>query len=255
MTCVIWRGRWWAPAGSVIIPAMADERAAGIEAALSRSHPFSALPPEERRRLLPYARLRRYEKGEAVFREGDPSERFHTIVAGRVKIVKFAPHGKELILEIFGPGDPFGAVAAYEGRPFPASAVALENTDVLSIQRADFFALIARHPEIARGLLLGLTRRLIELTQKLAQLSSGGVEYRIASLFLKMADKLGQRSGDRIVIPLALSRQDIADMVGTTIETAIRIMSRWNRDGLVTTERASFVIEDRESLERIASDG
>ena len=234
---------------------MADERAAGIEAALSRSHPFSALPPEERRRLLPYARLRRYEKGEAVFREGDPSERFHTIVAGRVKIVKFAPHGKELILEIFGPGDPFGAVAAYEGRPFPASAMALETTDVLSIVRTDFFALIARHPEIARGLLLGLTRRLIELTQKLAQLSSGGVEYRVAALFLRLAEKLGEKKGSQVVIPLALSRQDIADMVGTTIETAIRIMSRWSRDGLVRTERASFVIESMAALEKIVSEG
>src|SRR5262245_13716838 len=140
---------------------MADEKPAGVEEALGRSHPFSALPPEERRRLLPFTRLKRYQKGDTIFREGDPSERFHTIVAGRVKIVKFAPFGKELILEIFGPGDPFGAVAAYEGRPFPASAVAIEPTEVLSILRTDFFSLIARHPEIARGLLLGLTRRLI----------------------------------------------------------------------------------------------
>src|SRR5262249_56786951 len=106
---------------------MAEERLPGVEEALGRVQPFSALPPEERRRLLPYSRVTRFSKGHTIFREGDPSERFHTIVAGRVKIVKFAPHGKELILEIFGPGDPFGAVAAYEGRPFPASAVAIET--------------------------------------------------------------------------------------------------------------------------------
>jgi CRP/FNR family transcriptional regulator len=234
---------------------MAGEKPTGAMEAMGRTQPFSALPPEERRRLLPYTRLRRYEKGETVFREGDPSERFHTIVSGRVKIVKFAPFGKELILEIFGPGDPFGAVAAYEGRPFPASALAIETAEVLSILRTDFFSLIARHPEIARGLLLGLTRRLIELTQKLAQLSSGGVEYRIAALFLKMAEKMGQEKAGRVVIPLALSRQDVADLVGTTIETAIRIMSRWNRDGLVRTERACFVIEDLPALEKIVSEG
>lgn len=225
------------------------------EQALGITFPFNGLPPEERRRIAPFARMKRHEKGETIFREGDPSERFFTIVAGRVKIVKFAPFGKELILEIFSAGDPFGAVAAYEGRPFPASAVALEATDVLSITRADFFSLLSRHPEIARGLLLGLTRRLIELTQKLAQLSSAGVEYRVAALFLRMAEKMGRREGDRIVIELALSRQDIADMVGTTIETAIRIMSRWSRDGLVTTERASFVIKDLASLERIVGEG
>ncbi len=234
---------------------MPEGKIPGAEEALARSQPFSALPPEERRRLLPYSRLTRYEKGDMIFREGDPSERFHTIVSGRVKISKYAPFGKELILEIFGPGDPFGAVAAYEGRPFPASAMALETTDVLSILRTDFFALIARHPEIARGLLLGLTRRLIELTQKLAQLSSGGVEYRVAALFLRLAEKLGEKKGSQVVIPLALSRQDIADMVGTTIETAIRIMSRWSRDGLVRTERASFVIENMAALEKIVSEG
>jgi CRP/FNR family transcriptional regulator len=234
---------------------MSDDRPRNEIDAMASTPPFGALPPEERKKLAPYVRVRRYEKGDVIFRENDPSERFHTVVSGRVKIVKFAPHGKELILEIFGPGDPFGAVAAYEGRPFPASAVAIEGTDVLSIQRRDFFSLIARHPEIARGLLLGLTRRLVELTQKLAQMTSGGVEYRIASFFLKLADRMGETSPSGTVIPLALSRQDIADMVGTTIETAIRIMSRWGKEGIVRTERTSFVIENRAALEKIASEG
>ncbi len=238
-----------------MICVMPEEKPRSEEEAMRTTPPFNALPPEERRRLAPYVRVRRYQKGDAVFREGDPSERFHTVVAGRVKIVKFAPHGKELILEIFGPGDPFGAVAAYEGRPFPASALALERTEILSIARRDFFSLIAKHPEIARGLLLGLTRRLVELTQKLAQMTSGGVEYRIASLFLKLADRMGVQNGSRTVIPLALSRQDIADMVGTTIETAIRVMSRWGKEGLILTERTSFVIADRAALEKIASEG
>jgi CRP/FNR family transcriptional regulator len=237
-----------------MICVMPSEKTSAVENALGRTPPFNALPPEERARLLPYARLRRYENGEPIFREGDPSERFHSVVEGRVKILKYAPRGKELILEIFGPGDPFGAIAAYEGRPFPASAVALQPTEVLSISRADFFRLMER-PEFSRGLMLGLTRRLIELTQKLAQLSSGGVEYRLAALFLKLADRMGQKSGEAIVIPLALSRRDLADMVGTTIETAIRIMSRWNRDGVVRTERTSFLIPSRAPLESIVAEG
>lgn len=231
------------------------EKGADAEHALGITPPFSALPPEERRRMAPFVRVRKYDRGQTIFREGDPPERFFTVVAGRVKIVKLAPFGKELILEIFGSGDPFGAVAVYEGRAFPASAVAMDTTDVLSITRADFFSLLSRHPEITRGLLLGLTRRLTELTQKLAQLSSAGVEYRIAALFLRMGGKIGRKDGDRIVIPFALSRQDIADLVGTTIETSIRIMSRWNRDRLVVTERASFVIEDPAALERIIGEG
>ena len=234
---------------------MGEDRALSAAEALRRTPPFSALPPEEVRKLAPFTRARLFDRDETIFRENDPSERFYSVVSGRVKIVKFAPHGKELILEIFGTGDPFGAVAAFEGRPFPASAVALEPSEILSIQRRDFYALLARHPEIVRGLLLGLTRRLIELTQKLAQMTSGGVEYRIASMFLKLADRMGETKGGGVVIPLALSRQDIADMVGTTIETAIRVMSRWGREGIVRTERASFVIENRAALERLVSEG
>jgi len=224
------------------------------EEALRATPPFSALAPEDRRRLASFVRIRRYEKGDAVFREGDPSERFHTIVDGRVKIVKFAPQGKELILEIFGAGDPFGAVAVYEGRAFPASAVAIEPTRVLSIARRDFYSLLTNHPEITRGLFLGLTRRLVELTQKLAQLSSGGVEYRIASLFLKLADRMGVEVPTGVSIPLPLSRQDIADLVGTTIETAIRVMSRWNKNGIVRTEPSGFILENRGALEGIVAE-
>lgn len=223
--------------------------------ALARTPPFDSLPPAERDRLEPYVHVRRYERGETIFHEGSPSERFYSVVSGRVKIVKVAPHGKELILEIFGQGDPFGAVAAFEGRPFPAGAVALAPTEVLSISRRDLFNLIERRPEFVRGILLGLTRRLIQLTQQLAQLSSGGVEYRIAALFLRMAEKMGVPSEAGTVIPMALSRQDIADMVGTTIETAIRVMSRWGKEGIVRTERSSFLIEDHAALERLVAEG
>jgi CRP/FNR family transcriptional regulator, nitrogen oxide reductase regulator len=228
-------------------------RAAGPEEqALSKVPPFRALSPEDRRRLAPYVRVKQHAPGEIVFREGAPSDRFYTVVEGRVKVVKFAPHGKELILEIFGAGDPFGAVAAYEGVPFPASAVTLTSCCVLSIARREFFMLLEKHPEIARGLLLGLTHRLLELTHKLAQLSSGGVEERIASFFLKTAERIGEPRGGHLVIPMALSRQDIADMVGTTIETAIRVMSRWNRDGIVTTGKGSFTVRDMAALRRLA---
>jgi len=243
------------PGASCMLRGMQTTGPRSAQEALKSTPPFEALPGDEIQRLAPYARVRVHEKGDTIFMEGDDADRFYTVVSGRVKVVKFAPHGKELILEIIGPGDPFGAVAVYEGRPFPASAVALQTSEVLGISRRDFFTLLERHPEITRGLMLGLTRRLMDLTHKLAQLSSGGVEYRIASLFLTMADRMGDPSEGGTLIPMALSRQDIADMVGTTIESAIRVMSRWGRDGIVRTERSSFVIEDRDALERIVSEG
>lgn len=103
-----------------------------------------------------------------------------------------------------------------------------------------------------RGLLVGLTRRLIDLTNRLTELSGGHIEPRLARLFLKLADDVGQRRGEGVLIPMALSRQELADMIGTTIETTIRIMSRWGKEDIVRTEKDGFLVLDRKSLEALA---
>ena len=211
---------------------------------------FQSLRPAERESLRPLVRLKAYEEGTAIFREGEPAAWFHFILGGRVKIVKSTPDGRDVILEIFGPGDPLGALAAYEEREFPAAAVTLEATTLLSLPRQEFFATLAVNPMLARGLLMGLTRRMIELTRKLAERSSR-VEYRIARLFLALADRVGKPEGRGYVVPVPLSRQEIADLVGTTQETAIRIMSRWNKEGILLTEEDAFRIPSRARLEEI----
>ena len=211
---------------------------------------FQSLKPAERESLRPLVRLKSYEEGETIFREGDPAATFHFVLGGKVKIVKAAPDGRDVILEIFGSGDPVGVLATYEERNFPAAAVALEASTLLAIPRQEFFALLAANPMLARGLLMGLTRRMMELTRKLSERSSR-VEYRIARLFLTLADRVGRAEGKGTFLPVSLHRQEIADLVGTTQETAIRIMSRWNKEGLVVTEEAGFRIPDRSRLEAI----
>jgi CRP/FNR family transcriptional regulator len=194
--------------------------------------------------------MRSYVAGETIFREGEPATSFHFVLGGRVKIVKSGPGGRDVILEIFGPGDPVGALAVYDERDFPAAAVALEPASLLSIPRQEFFAVLASNPMLARGLLMGLTRRMFELTRKLAERSSR-VEFRIARLFLTLADRLGREEKGGLSIPMSLSRQEIADLVGTTQETAIRIMSRWGKDGVLVTSDSGFLVADRTVLERI----
>ncbi len=223
-----------------------------LDGALRRTTIFRRLSADDRARLSAVARVEHYEKGATLFHEGDPSDELYTVVAGRVKIVKATPRGADVILEIFGPGDPVGAVALYESRPYPATAVALEPTTCLLIPRQSFFVLLETHPTFVRGLLLGLTHRLVELTNRLAELSGGRVEARLARFFLKLASDMGQARPEGLFIPLALSRQELADMIGTTIETSIRIMSRWGKDDLVRTEKDGFIVVDRPALEAIA---
>jgi CRP/FNR family transcriptional regulator, dissimilatory nitrate respiration regulator len=223
-----------------------------IDHALVRAPMFSKLGSEDRRRLAAVAHLRLYRRGETVFGEGDPAESFCTVVSGRVKVFKMTPAGKDVILEIFGPGDPLGAVAAYDGHPFPASAAAIEDSQVLFVPRIAFFTLLEQHPTLVRGLLSGLTHRLAELAFRLAELTGGRVEPRFARLFLKLAQEQGRSDRGGIFIPVALSRQDLADMTGTTIETSIRIMSRWGKRRVVITEKEGFLVVDKDELETLA---
>jgi CRP/FNR family transcriptional regulator len=216
---------------------------------------YRRLPAEDRERLAAVTVVRRFEKGGMVFAEGDGAESFITIAAGRVKVFKMTPAGKDVILEIFGAGDPLGALAVYEDRPFPASAMALEETVCLAIHKRDFFALLENHPTLVRGLLHALTRRLVELTNRMAELTGGRVEPRFARLFLKLAEQMGTPGdgGDGgTFIPMVLSRQELADLTGTTIETAIRIMSRWGKEGVVRTEKSGFTVMDRAALAETA---
>lgn len=215
---------------------------------------FSRLALRDRRTIAEAATLKRYHKGQTIFVESAAADAFYTIASGRVKIFKTLPSGKDVILEVFGQGDPLGAIAAYDGRPFPASAVALEDTTCVVIARDVFFRLLEQHPSLVRGLMLGLTIRLTELTNRLATLSGARVEPRLARVFLKMADEMGRPDGGGTSIPLALSRQELADLSGTTIETAIRIMSRWGKQGIVRTDKDGFVILDRLALESAAAE-
>jgi CRP/FNR family transcriptional regulator, nitrogen oxide reductase regulator len=213
---------------------------------------FRALSADDRSRLAEVSVVRSYNKGEALFAEGDASDFLYTILSGRAKVIKSIPSGKEVILEIFGPGDPIGAVVAYEGRPYPATAIALEATSCLLVRRAPFFGLLERHPTLVKGFILGLTHRIVELTKRIPEVAGGRVETRFAHLFLKLADKMGRPGQEGIFIPIVLSRQDLADLTGTTIETGIRIMSRWGKEGTVRTEKEGFVLLDRQALEKLA---
>jgi CRP-like cAMP-binding protein len=213
---------------------------------------FRRLSPSDFQRVAATVCLREFDKGEFLFREGDASEHLYTVLAGRVKVFKTTPRGADVILEFFGAGDPVGAAAVYESRPYPANACALEPCTCALIPRPAFFALLEEHPTLVRGMLVGLAHRLVELTSRLAELSGGRIEARFARFFLKLANDVGRPRPEGIFVPLALSRQELADMTGTTIETAIRIMSRWGKQEIVLTEKDGFVVANRAELETLA---
>lgn len=223
-----------------------------IDQAISQLPLYRRLQAEDRAKLAAVSTLESFPRASLIFREGDLARSVHVVVEGRIKVAKLTPAGREVILDMPGPGDPIGAVAAFEGFAYPASATATVDSVCLVTRRDAFFALLEAHPSLVRGLLSGLTLRLVELTKRMAELSGGRVEARMARLLCKLADEKGERRGNGIFVPVKLTRQELADLCATTIETAIRVMSRWGKEGLVATEREGFLILDPAALEVVA---
>ena len=224
-----------------------SHKAERIQTALRTLPMFRGLTPEVPAKLAAIATVRDYHRGDFLWHEGDESDSLTLIVKGRVKIVREAAQG-DVILEIFGEGEPVGSIAVYNYMPYPASAIALEDVSVLALPRRDYFELLDRQPEFARGIIRELTRLTVALTRKVAEARGQRVEVRVAQLFLALGDRMGKPIEGGIEVPLQLSRQEIADLVGTTVESAIRVMSRWGRENLIVTREKSFLVPSRERL-------
>ena len=215
---------------------------------------FSEVPDSRLAQMARQTSVLTLERQDTVWNEGDTCHNLFFVVSGRVKIIKHSETGKDVIIEIYGPRDAIGATSLLVGWTYTTTAVCLAHTTLLSVPKAQILDLLATVPGMALRSLKGLARRQRTLMQKIKELAAGGVEYRIAHLLLKLADRIGEEGqNDEITIPILLSRQDIADLVGTTVETAIRVMSRWRKMGIVTNDKRGILIRDRDTLEDLAA--
>jgi CRP/FNR family transcriptional regulator len=175
--------------------------------------------------------------------EGDPSEWFYLVAKGRVKIVKHTVMGKDIILEIMSPGDVFGGVAVLDRKPFPASAQAMEAVTVIRINRRNLFDVMDEHPALKLAIVKYFSDRLRSAHETLKNIATERVERRIASLLLKLSEKVGVEERGYKKIDFPLTRQEIAEMVGTTVETCIRTISKFQKQGMVKSSGGRILIK------------
>lgn len=221
--------------------------------ALFRAHPvFRGVPPKEMEALIPVTQSERFRPREFIFMEGDLSLWLYIVNSGRVKILKHSRAGKDVVLELLGPGEIFGGVAVLEKRPYPATAQAMETTDVLKIPRDPLLTLSERHPSIVKEMALMIGRRLRTAHESVKSLAVEPVEARLAATLVRLADREGKPARSGIELPYHLTRQSLADMAGTTVETAIRVVSRWLKDGLVIDDSGRLVLKKPEALRAMA---
>jgi CRP/FNR family transcriptional regulator len=209
---------------------------------------FAGLPASELEALAAEAREQACRAREFVFHEGDPALWLCLVRTGRVRIVRHSRAGKDVVLELLGPGEVFGGVAVIERRPYPASAQATEPSEVVKIPADVAVGLAARYPQVVREMALLLGRRLRAAHDSVKSLSVEPVEARLAATLLRLADREGVRTPGGIELPFHLTRQSLADMSGTTVETAIRVVSRWLRDELVEDRGGRLVLRDPQAL-------
>jgi CRP-like cAMP-binding protein len=212
------------------------------------------LSAAECERIAPLFELTTLARGECFWTEGQPSERFAFVVRGQVKSNKMTRAGRDAITGVAGPGELLCASTVCAYAPHCCATTSLEDgTEILSVPRRALLELFERSPGVARALLAEVTLRGMRACERVEELSSGQVEQRICTVLAKLADRIGiQRPGEGTWIPVPLSRQDLADMCGTTIETAIRTMSRLRKNAIVRTTARGFVVVDRARLDELS---
>ena len=201
------------------------------------------------------ARLVRATAGRSFFREGEPARFFYVVHRGRVKFTQISAEGHEVILRVIGPGEPFGGVAALsEKTTYPVTARALDPAEAHAWDGPKVTALMHRFPAIAINAARMVADRLHELQRQHHQLMTERVERRIARALLRLAEHAGRKVVGGVEIDFPLSRQDLAQMTGTTLFTVSRTLSGWEDDGLISTGRRRVVIRQPHRLVRIAED-
>jgi len=212
---------------------------------------FEGLPPEQIEDLAMIVTDQTFGKGEAIFSEGEDADGFYVVITGRVKIFKLSADGKEQILHFFGPGEPFGEVPVFTGQHFPASAEVMEESRVFFFPRKSFVDLIKRNPSLALNMLAILSKRLRRFAALIDDLSLKEVPGRLAAYLLYLSD---QNKGAK-VLELAVTKAQLASLLGTIPETLSRILGKLSSQGLIESDGRRIRIMDREGLRDLAESG
>lgn len=209
---------------------------------------FAGLPAGDLAAIAPAFQPCLFARGARLFAEGEPPASLFLIESGHLKLVKHSEDGRDIILRIAMPGDLLGGVSAFGRRPHPFTAQAMVPVAALRVAGADFAAIMAAQPIVARWTVDVLTEQLVEAHDAMKSLATERAERRIARQLVKLADVAGRPVAEGVAITVPLSRQDLADLAGTTVETAIRVLSRWRRAGLVAGGGRALVLVDPERL-------
>ena len=221
---------------------------------LQKARLFRDLPPAELREIARMGRRRYVATDAFLFHQGQPAAVLYVLLAGQVKMTQITPEGQQIILRVVSPGEMFGAVAALGEAVYPASAQAADACVALGWDSATITDLMERFPHLTLNALGIVVARVHEFQDRYRELATERVERRVARALLRLVPQVGRRVEGGLLLDLTLSRQDLAEMTGTTLFTVSRILSRGEQAGLIESGRERVVLRRPHSLVEIAED-
>jgi CRP-like cAMP-binding protein len=213
---------------------------------------FAGLAPAEQNELLREARSIRYARGTVVFAQGAEADRFFVLLHGHLRVEKMTPSGQQTVIRYVSAGELFGVAQAMNLSHYPATATAAVDSIALAWPSVSWDRLIARYPSLASSALQTVGSRLHDTQLRVIEMSNEQVEQRVAHALLRLAKQAGRKVKAGIEIDFPISRQDVAEMTGTTLHTVSRLLSAWESQGLVEGGRQRIVLRDPRRLHIIA---
>lgn len=210
--------------------------------------PFSQLAKADVRAILDRATCRNYDEGMSIFVEGDRAERFYLLLDGTIRVVRITPDGEQVTSLHIPAGQLFGIAPALGRTTYPATAVAASQTLVLSWPATLWPGFVADYPGFATETYKTVGARVAEMNARIVEMSTQHVEQRVARALLRLVNQSGRRTPEGIEINFPITRQDVSEMTGTTLHTVSRLLSAWERDGLVNSKRKQITIVDPHRL-------
>lgn len=213
---------------------------------------FAAMDAAELDEVIAQASALRIPKGTAVFEQGEAAKNFYVLLNGRLKVVKTAPDGRQVVVRFVAPGEIYGIAKALNRPDYPASAVALVDSVTLSFDTGLWDEFMVRHPAFARNVMRMMGQRIEEAHTKLQVMSTQDVEHRVADAILRLVRESGRKVEEGVLVDFPLSQQDIAESAGTTLHSVSRVLSAWESAGIVAVGRRKVIVRDTERLARLA---
>jgi CRP/FNR family transcriptional regulator, nitrogen oxide reductase regulator len=219
----------------------------------TRGRIFSRLTDAARQKILAAAVPQMLTARQVLATEGEPASAFYLVVVGHLKLSKIAPDGREVIARFIGPGDPFAGIVVLGHPTYPVSATAVEPARVLRWARPVAIDLADRHPQLRANIQQEITRHMTDALERVSELTTERVSQRVARTLLRLAEHDGHVRGQSIEIAHPITRQELADLCGTTLFTVSRLLSRWEERGLVESTRGHVTLRQPSGIEALTS--